>query len=120
VVLRGISKPNPVFELVQARSDIVLDLTAAAAHVLVFMSHPESLEVGMNAILSEPRKTVATEHVKTCFGRRRGLGKLDSSQEGKTIMRKERRKYGNVLPSKTIRPKKTRRRRAAAESDAGQ
>ena len=86
----------------------------------VFMSHPESLEVGMNAILSELRKTLATERMKTCFGRRRGLRKLVSSQGGKTIMRKERRNYGNVLPSKTIGSKKTRQRRCAAGSNADQ
>jgi hypothetical protein len=48
--------------------DVLVHLAIPVSDGLIFMSHPKSFQVSMDAILSEPCKTVAAESMKVCFG----------------------------------------------------
>src|ERR1700693_4142708 len=56
------------FCLFQTECNIFFHLAIAVSHGLIFMSHPKSFQVSMDAILSEPCKPVSAESMKACFG----------------------------------------------------
>ena len=69
VVLGGSSKPNPTFAACsKTECDILFHLAIAVSDGLIFMSHPKSFQFTMDAIFSEPCKTVAAKSMKACFG----------------------------------------------------
>jgi hypothetical protein len=68
-ILGGSAKPKAHrFCLFQTERGIFFHLAIAVSHGLIFMSHPKSFQVSMDAILSESRKTVSAECMKACFG----------------------------------------------------